>query len=1023
MPLPASAFPLSVSGAEITRADTSAPVRLAGVNWGGAYQDFGVPSGLRERPRAEIIGWIVSKGFNHVRFPFSTGTFVTNSGTLRTAPADPSRLAANPDLQGLSPWEIYCQLVEDMTAAGLYVVANKHLSYPGWPVPQSTEILTQDGWKTWDEVEPGTDQALGRADDGTLQWTPVLQVRSRKAQPVVRIGTKRWSTVCTPDHRWLVQEAFPRNDKPVEWGPVQAEAAWTAWNSKRTPRGIAGARRLVLTGYAEGGKSECTPDEARLVAWILGDGNLIVRNDGTTYQAYIAQSPRKHATEIRNLVTRTGFLRSETTRQSGHGHEVRLFRLRNVLVKALWQAYLKDGLLSFVLALSQEARAAWLDAWQKAEGSAETIYQNPGDCQEAIALTAFLEGYLPQRVNGKRHKGVTLGTRWVSNSPACKWIYENAGQANVWCPTTGLGSWVARDAEGRIFLTGNCCSEQDLNGLWYNDNWPSSTFTNMWTMVATRFAANPLVGFDLHNEPRRASVGGAVRTPTWGTNGNGSFPTDFRQMYQNTAGRIRSAVSGAGSDIRHLVFCEGLSYAGDLTGWGANPVTGDNIVASVHDYPWFHQHADKSPQTWAEYSAQNESKFGYLETQGRAPVWIGECGSNTDASRQDFSHGWFPNFLKWAQQKNSHWCVPLSVQILTRTGWKNHGEVQAGIDETLGYKDGKLAWCKITDVQTLRDQPIIRFGTRHHWQTESTPDHRWLCQVRQGRAGIWSAPAFTPAAEAWKPGHRRIILAAPAEGGVSTCSPDEAALVAWLLGDGSIYWKNGCPNPAIYQKNYPDEVRDLLIRLTALVSEKTGKNGTIRFQVRASVVRKLWDAHPIRENLLAFVLSLSEEARAAWLHAWHRAEGDRSKAHLTIYQNPGPNADAIVLSVFLSGARATVNKKDSWRDVLVITAGKPVVSPERSRIYEQRPNSDVWCPSTELKSWVARDAEGRIYLTGNCWWTLNATEQQGTEPGTNTVKTEDGQGEGFGLLHGQDWRGEQSDTLAALSSIMPAMPG
>jgi hypothetical protein len=127
-------------------------------------------------------------------------------------------------------------------------------------------------------------------------------------------------------------------------------------------------------------------------------------------------------------------------------------------------------------------------------------------------------------------------------------------------------------------------------------------------------------------------------------------------VYQNTIGRIRSAVAAAGSDIVHLAACEGLAYAGDLTGWGAHPVTGANIIASAHDYPWFHQHADKSPQTWAEYSAQNEAKFGYLETQGKAPVWIGECGSNTDASRQDFNHGWFPNFLRWAQENGSHWC-------------------------------------------------------------------------------------------------------------------------------------------------------------------------------------------------------------------------------------------------------------------------------------------------------------------------------------------------------------------------------
>lgn len=321
--------PLATSGGRIINGD-GRPLRLSGVNWGGAYQDHWVPSGLRERPRGEIIGWIAAQGFNSVRFPFAEGTFVTNAGQLKTAPADSSRLAANPDLAGATPWEIYGQLVDDMTAAGLYVVLNRHLAFAGW-----------------------------------------------------------------------------------------------------------------------------------------------------------------------------------------------------------------------------------------------------------------------------------------------------------------------------------CCSEDDVNGFWYNDNWPSSTFTNTWLMLAGRFAANPMVGFDLTNEPRKAVIGGAVRTPAWGTGNSGAYPADFRVLYQATIDRIRAVTPG----LEHLAFCEGLSFAGDLTGWRAHPVGRRNVVASAHDYPWFHRHADQSPQTQAEYNAQNDAKFGYLPEQGLAPLWIGECGSNTDAATADFSHGWFPNFLAWMRaHPEVGWC-------------------------------------------------------------------------------------------------------------------------------------------------------------------------------------------------------------------------------------------------------------------------------------------------------------------------------------------------------------------------------
>src|SRR5260370_29228976 len=130
MTLPAAAFPLSVSGAQILGAKGS-PVRLAGVNWGGAQQDGLLPYGLDKLPRTEIIARIISWGFNHVRFPFALGTFVNNNGTLKTGLANPAALAANPDLIGLTPWQVYQQLVADMTAAGLYVICNQMLLFQG----------------------------------------------------------------------------------------------------------------------------------------------------------------------------------------------------------------------------------------------------------------------------------------------------------------------------------------------------------------------------------------------------------------------------------------------------------------------------------------------------------------------------------------------------------------------------------------------------------------------------------------------------------------------------------------------------------------------------------------------------------------------------------------------------------------------------------------------------------------------------------------------------------------------------
>ena len=203
-----------------------------------------------------------------------------------------------------------------------------------------------------------------------------------------------------------------------------------------------------------------------------------------------------------------------------------------------------------------------------------------------------------------------------------------------------------------LLWPGWCCADDDGNGLWWNANHPSSEFTNNWLTVAAAFAGDPLViGYDLKNEPRNATIGGTLYKPSWG-DGNGD--TDFRQLYTNTATRIQAA------DPAALFFCEGLSYAGDLTQAGADPVTPNGtgkVAYSMHDYSWYHNvAAGQPPQTQAAYETAMDAKGGYLLTQGRAPVWVGEFGCDNDKPATFAGGGWFGNFAAWAKARDIDWC-------------------------------------------------------------------------------------------------------------------------------------------------------------------------------------------------------------------------------------------------------------------------------------------------------------------------------------------------------------------------------
>ncbi len=118
-------MPLSTSGRFIIDA-RGHRVRLAGVNWYGAHEDLGVAPGLDRVHRDRLARTIALHGFNSVRLPFSLWM------TQQATPVPDECLAANPDLSGATPTQVYDACVEALTGAGLIVIPNCHILDPGW---------------------------------------------------------------------------------------------------------------------------------------------------------------------------------------------------------------------------------------------------------------------------------------------------------------------------------------------------------------------------------------------------------------------------------------------------------------------------------------------------------------------------------------------------------------------------------------------------------------------------------------------------------------------------------------------------------------------------------------------------------------------------------------------------------------------------------------------------------------------------------------------------------------------------
>jgi endoglucanase len=209
-----------------------------------------------------------------------------------------------------------------------------------------------------------------------------------------------------------------------------------------------------------------------------------------------------------------------------------------------------------------------------------------------------------------------------------------------------------------LLYCGWCCSDSDNNGLWYNDNWPAAKFIAAWQDIATRFKSNRLVAaMDIKNEPRQAAIGGRTLTPTWGT---GEEATDFAAMY-TTVGNLIHEINP-----HPLIICEGLKYAGDLTGVASHPVKldrPDKVVYSMHDYSWFHANG----QSASAYADQMNKAGGYILSEQIAPLWIGEFGNDTGslanfglAPTSDVGNAetgvWWTNIQAWLTGMDIDWC-------------------------------------------------------------------------------------------------------------------------------------------------------------------------------------------------------------------------------------------------------------------------------------------------------------------------------------------------------------------------------
>ncbi|MER5198506.1 glycoside hydrolase family 5 protein [Streptomyces sp. NPDC002755] len=136
--------PLSTRGRYIVDAQ-GRRFRLKSANWDGAQGSWsgsgstadpanhhagqnssGIPLGLDRAPLADLLADFHRLGINSIRLPFS------NEMIRTTAPVPDSAVAANPQLRGNTPLQVFDAVVAALTGDGFAVILNNHTNTTRW---------------------------------------------------------------------------------------------------------------------------------------------------------------------------------------------------------------------------------------------------------------------------------------------------------------------------------------------------------------------------------------------------------------------------------------------------------------------------------------------------------------------------------------------------------------------------------------------------------------------------------------------------------------------------------------------------------------------------------------------------------------------------------------------------------------------------------------------------------------------------------------------------------------------------
>jgi len=184
--------------------------------------------------------------------------------------------------------------------------------------------------------------------------------------------------------------------------------------------------------------------------------------------------------------------------------------------------------------------------------------------------------------------------------------------------------------------TGNTRGAQQNSSLFSDQQQMADVNSKeFWSQVATKYAGDGHVLFELYNEPNNVSWDVWIHGGMVETSGPSGSVVSFQVVGMQ---ELYDTVRQTGAN--NLVIAGGLNWAFDLSGVGQNPIQGFNVMYATHPYDT----SDRSPSVWS-------SSFGYLAIGDIAPVIATEFGDGSSGC----TGAWDTELIQFAAQYEISW--------------------------------------------------------------------------------------------------------------------------------------------------------------------------------------------------------------------------------------------------------------------------------------------------------------------------------------------------------------------------------